>query len=356
MIIAIDGPVASGKSSIGKRLADQLGYLFFDTGVLYRAITFLALRDLGSAQDRAAVIQLTERAQLDVHPPLIADGRDCTVLAGPEQADITWAIRAKEVESNVSLVAALPEVRRTLTAQMRQIGLRGNIVMVGRDIGTVVLPEADCKIFLTATVEERAQRRFLESQTRGDARSYAEILENLRERDRIDSSRQLAPLRPAEDAILFDSTNLSLPAVVAALAALVAQRKKLMVQAPTRLAIGANLSDQKFWRGLEQLVSTTTLKIDRPRASTHPRYPDMVYPLDYGYLEGTRAGDGAGIDVWVGSLPERRITAVLLTVDLHKRETETKILLGCTPAEAQTVLAFHNDGAQSALLVSHPQP
>src|SRR5436190_4498561 len=125
--IAIDGPVASGKSSIGKRLADRLRYLFFDTGVMYRAVTYLALRDLGSAQDPAAVTALAERAHIDVRPPTVDDGRDSTVLASLGDGaltDITWAVRGKEVENNVSLVAAVPDVRHILTTQMRRVGLR----------------------------------------------------------------------------------------------------------------------------------------------------------------------------------------------------------------------------------------
>ena len=135
--------------------------------------------------------------------------------------DITWASRGKEVESNVSLVAAVPEVRRVLTAQMRRVGLRGRVVMVGRDVGTVILPEANLKVFLTASVETRAQRRFEEVAGRGETRNHADILANLRERDRIDSSRAVAPLRPAADAILLDTTDLSLDQVLAQIGQLV---------------------------------------------------------------------------------------------------------------------------------------
>ena len=216
-MIAIDGPVASGKSSIGKRLADRLGYLFFDTGVMYRAVTYLALRDLGSAADVDAVTALAQRAHIDVQPPTADDGRDCTILAGmaggPTQ-DITWATRGKDVENNVSLVAAVQEVRRILTEQMRRVGLRGRVVMVGRDVGTVILPEADLKIFLTASVETRARRRYDEVRARGEDRAYDDIVANLRERDRIDSSRAVAPLRPAADAILLDSTDLGVEEVI----------------------------------------------------------------------------------------------------------------------------------------------
>jgi cytidylate kinase len=227
--IAIDGPVASGKSSIGKRLADRLGYLFFDTGVMYRAVTYLALRELGGAQDAAAVTQLAERAHIDVRPPTVDDGRDSTVLAGlgsPDDDgldDITWVARGKDVENNVSLVAAVPQVRRILTEQMRRVGLRGRVVMVGRDVGTVILPEADLKVFLTASVETRAGRRFEEVSARGEARDYQEILDNLRERDRIDSSRAVAPLRPADDAVKIDTTDMALVQVIAKIERLVDQ-------------------------------------------------------------------------------------------------------------------------------------
>ena len=220
-MIAIDGPVASGKSTVGKRLADKLGYLFFDTGVMYRAVTCLALRKLGSARDAAAVTALTERVHIDIQPPTVDDGRDSTVLADGE--DITWAIRSKDVENSVSFVAAMQDVRRCLTEQMRRVGLRGKVVMVGRDVGTVILPEADLKVFLTASIEARARRRFQEEQARGgaQARTYADILANLRERDRIDSSRALAPLRAAEDALQLDTTGLDLLGVVAAIEQLI---------------------------------------------------------------------------------------------------------------------------------------
>lgn len=223
-MIAIDGPVASGKTAVGKRLAARLGYLFFDTGVMYRAVTCLALHELGSAEDAPAVMELAQRVRIDIQPSTVADGRDSTVLffdprQGTEGKDITWAIRSKEVENNVSLVAAMQDVRRLLTGQMRRVGLRGRVVMVGRDVGTVILPEADLKVFLTASVETRARRRFQETQARGtgDLRTYTDILANLRERDQIDSSRQIAPLRAADDAITLDTTDLDLDGVVAAI-------------------------------------------------------------------------------------------------------------------------------------------
>jgi CMP/dCMP kinase len=214
-IIAIDGPVASGKTVVGRRLADLLGYLFFDTGVMYRAVTYLALSALGSVDDAEAVTQVAERAVIDVRPPDVADGRDYTVLG--DGADITSRIREPRVEDTVSPVSAIPRVRQCLTQQMRRIGLRGRAVMVGRDVGTVILPEADLKIFLTASVETRAHRRFLETQARGEPRTYEDILANLRDRDRIDSSRAVAPLKVAADALELDTTDMDLQSVFHAL-------------------------------------------------------------------------------------------------------------------------------------------
>lgn len=112
-----------------------------------------------------------------------------------------------------------------------------------------------------------------------------------------------------------------------------------------------NKPPAEFWAALDRLATECQVVIDRARGSAHPRYPDLIYPLDYGYLAGTSAGDGAGIDVWVGSLASRAVTGVICTVDLHKRDAELKVLLGCTPAEARRLQAFHSDGAQAALLV-----
>jgi CMP/dCMP kinase len=224
-IIAIDGPVASGKTSVGKRLADELGYLFFDTGVMYRAVTYLALRQLGTVADAAAVAEVAKHSQIEVQTATTADGRDYTVMAGSRREDITWAIRSPEVESQVSPVSVIPAVRQCLTEQMRRIGRQGRVVMVGRDVGTVVLPEADLKVFLTASVEARAQRRYQEIQARGETRAYESILANLRERDRIDSSRAVAPLRVADDAIQLDTTGMDLSGVVQAIQSLLAARR-----------------------------------------------------------------------------------------------------------------------------------
>lgn len=206
-IIAIDGPAASGKSTLAKELAEKLGYLYFDTGVMYRAITWLSLdRDIQVTQEEV-ITYLAEHAQIDVRPPSKDDGRSFDVWI--DDKDITWEIRSQEVDANVSIVSAYPGVRKALTQQQRRIGMRGKVVMVGRDIGTVVLPEADLKIFLEASVEERAQRRYLELLERGATPELEVIKQSMRERDRIDSTRQVAPLRPAEDATIIDSEGMS---------------------------------------------------------------------------------------------------------------------------------------------------
>jgi CMP/dCMP kinase len=211
-MIAIDGPAASGKSTLAERLARSLGYLYFDTGVMYRAATLEALRRGVRIHDEEAVTRIAEILQLDVRPPSVPDGRQYDVLSDGQ--DVTWQIRTPQVNEHVSPVSAYPGVRRALTALQREIGLRGRVVMVGRDIGTVVLPEADLKIYLDASVEERARRRYQECLDRGDPVDYQAILASLRSRDDYDSSRAHAPLSIAADAVVIDSTNLSIEQVV----------------------------------------------------------------------------------------------------------------------------------------------
>jgi cytidylate kinase len=206
-IITIDGPAASGKSTLGKKVADILGYLFFDTGVMYRAVTWTALQQGIDIANEPAITALAEGVEIDIRPPSQSDGRAYDILADDE--DITWQIRKPEVDANVSQVSAYPGVRLALSAQQRRIGLRGSVVMVGRDIGTVVLPEAELKIFLDASVEERARRRYLELCERCQPADLKEITQSMRMRDQIDSTRQVAPLRAAEDAVIIDSDRLS---------------------------------------------------------------------------------------------------------------------------------------------------
>lgn len=211
--IAIDGPSASGKSTVAEQLAHSLGYLFFDTGVMYRAVTLIALERLGGVGDEGKVTAIAEEVCIDVRPPSLQDGRAADVCA--DDRDVTWAIRAALVEANVSQVSAYAGVRKQLAQQQRRIGLGGNVVMVGRDIGTVVLPEADLKIYLDASVEVRAQRRTAEILQRGGEADYAEILAAMRRRDQIDSNRAISPLRAADDAIIIQTDRLSVEEVVA---------------------------------------------------------------------------------------------------------------------------------------------
>jgi cytidylate kinase len=157
--------------------------------------------------DKVAVTELAESVPIDVQPATQDDGRACDVVVNGQ--DITWQIRRPEVDANVSIVSAYPGVRRALSAQQRRIGQRGRVVMVGRDIGTVVLPDADLKIYLDASAEERARRRYDEIIARGEHADYDEILAKVIERDRIDSTRDVAPLKIAEDAIVVDSDNLN---------------------------------------------------------------------------------------------------------------------------------------------------
>lgn len=206
-MIAIDGPAAAGKSTLAQRLADELGILYFDTGVMYRAVTLAALWHEVPIDDEEAVTEIARCLPIDVRPPTVQDDRKYDVLMGGE--DVTWAIRSPEVDAHVSQVSMYIGVRQAMTQRQREIGLRGDVVMVGRDIGTVVLPEADLKIYLDATTEERAQRRYLESQEMGEEESLEEILDSLRMRDELDSTRDLAPLRAAPDAIILDTTSLN---------------------------------------------------------------------------------------------------------------------------------------------------
>ena len=217
--IAIDGPAASGKSTVGGLLAERLGYLYFDTGVMYRAVTWAALNRDIAIEDEQAVTRLAETLRIEVTPPTSRDGRQYTVLA--DGMDVTWAIRSPEVNRHVSPVSAYRGVRAALTRQQRRIGVAGRVVMVGRDIGTEVLPQAQVKIYLDASVQERARRRHRERLARREPSCYQDALDDLQHRDRIDSSREAAPLRPAQDAIVIDSTDMTVDEVVARIEAAV---------------------------------------------------------------------------------------------------------------------------------------
>ena len=224
-IIAIDGPAGSGKSTIGKLLADHLNYLFVDTGVMYRAVTLAALEQGIDVTNEDRVSRLAEEIEITLQTTIEDDGRDCDVLVDEE--DVTWDIRSTEVDNHVSIVSAYPGVRKILSKKQRQIGLQGNVVMMGRDIGTVILPDADLKIFLDASAEERANRRYNERISRGEDVEFATILAVVRERDKIDSTRAVAPLKPAEDAVVIDTDGYSVEEVFLKILDL---RKKLSVQ------------------------------------------------------------------------------------------------------------------------------
>jgi len=223
-MIAIDGPAASGKSTLAKRLAEYLGYLYFDTGVMYRAVTWVGLQKNYPLEDEALITSLAEQLKIDVRPASVKDGRAYDVLVDGQ--DVTWQIRQPEVDAHVSTVSAYPGVRRALSIQQRRIGLRGQVVMVGRDIGTVVLPEADLKLYLDASAEERARRRHQELNQRGESISEQDILEAIRKRDQIDSSRDVSPLHPADDAVILDSDNMDAEQVLNLVRGLISQGSK----------------------------------------------------------------------------------------------------------------------------------
>ncbi len=212
-IIAIDGPAASGKSTLGLLLAKELGYLFFDTGIMYRALTLAALQRGLDIEDEAAIGALAETVHIDIEPPSIDDGRDCDVLLDGQ--DVTWAIRSDEVNAYVSDVSVYAAVRKAMTDQQRRVASSNKVVVVGRDIGTVVTPNADLKIYLDASVEVRAQRRYREMINRGADADFDEVLRSLTNRDRIDSTREIAPLKAAEDAVVINSDGLSIEEVLA---------------------------------------------------------------------------------------------------------------------------------------------
>ena len=205
-VIAIDGPASSGKSTLGQFLAEKLDYLYFDTGCLYRAVTVAALQRGLAPTDAAAVAALAAALDIRVKSPDENDGRQYTVLV--DELDVTWELRSPQTDAHVSTISAFPEVRRTLTKRMRAIARAGSVVMVGRDIGTVVLPDAPLKIYLDAGVEERARRRHAENLARDESSDYGTVLAAMRGRDRTDSEREAAPLRAAPDAIILDTAGM----------------------------------------------------------------------------------------------------------------------------------------------------
>ncbi len=205
--IAIDGPAGAGKSTIGALVAERLGYLFLDTGGMYRAVALAAKRRAIDPDDADRLAALAREARVLIGPPTKRDGRAYTVLLDGD--DVTWAIREADIDRTVSQVARVPAVRDAMVEQQRDLAKRGRLVMVGRDIGTVVLPKADRKIYLTASAAERAKRREEELASRGEVRPRQELLQEILRRDKLDSERAVAPLKAADDAVIVQTDGLS---------------------------------------------------------------------------------------------------------------------------------------------------
>lgn len=216
MIIAIDGPAASGKSTVAKAVASRLGIHYLDTGAMYRAVAWLAL-ERGIAPDDAALVP----ALATEHPVTFSytDGAPLPTAVFIAGHDVTRGVRSPEVDANVSAVASIPEVREALVAQQRVLAGERDTVVEGRDIGTVVFPQAEVKVFLTASADERARRRQIDLAGAGHAVETIEVRERLERRDHLDSTREASPLGQAPDAELLDTTGFSVDEVVDAIIA-----------------------------------------------------------------------------------------------------------------------------------------
>lgn len=207
--IAIDGPASSGKSTVAKIIAKNLGYTYLDTGAMYRCATYIALKNNYSENDISAILK-----ELSEHPITFKKADDSSQLVFLGTEDVTLAIRQNDVTNNVSWVSAIAEIREELVAQQRRIAQDGAIIMDGRDIGTVVLPDAELKIFLIASVDERAERRYRENLEKGIDSDFETLKEEIAARDFKDSHREVSPLKAADDAIVFDTTGVTIQGVV----------------------------------------------------------------------------------------------------------------------------------------------
>jgi cytidylate kinase len=217
-VIAIDGPGAAGKSTVAVAVAEQLDALLFDTGALYRVVTLLALRAGTPVSDGETLASLARNASIELRPASLDDGRTSEVLVDGE--DVTWEIRTPEIDTSVSEASAHAAVREALLDVQRSIADGIDAVLVGRDIGTVVIPDAGLKIYLDASAEERARRRFLDMRQRGIDTTYAAILEDLRRRDEYDTTRAISPLRRAEDATVIETDGRDVDDIVREIVAL----------------------------------------------------------------------------------------------------------------------------------------
>lgn len=218
--VAIDGPAGAGKSSAAKMAAKALHYLYIDTGAMYRAFTWAILQNHVAIDDETAVRNLAKDIEIRLEP---APER-CRVFVGNQE--VTEEIRTLAVSSRVSSVAALAVVREKLVQLQRNMASSGGVILDGRDIGTVVLPKADLKVFLTASVQSRAQRRYLEMKEKGDTASLEDIEANIRARDEMDSSREISPLRRADDAILLDNSKMNLDDTVRTLVDMIQSKER----------------------------------------------------------------------------------------------------------------------------------
>lgn len=212
--MAIDGPAGAGKSTIARRLAERLGFTYIDTGAMYRAVALWGIRQSVDASDMHRMEQLALAAEIDLSPGRIS-------LNGE---DVTEAIRTLDVSNGASRIAVIPAVRRAMVAKQREIGERTSVVMEGRDIGTVVFPEAEVKVFLDAKLEERVRRRLEEERARGGPVSEGQLTAQMKERDQRDSTRRDAPLSQAPDAVYIDSTGMSIGEVEEAILKIVRSR------------------------------------------------------------------------------------------------------------------------------------
>ena len=219
-VIAIDGPAGAGKSTVAKKVAEELGFLYIDTGAMYRAVTRRVL-DCGIGVDNQdGIAGLVGRLCIR----FMQDGEMLRVMA--DGTDVTEKIRTPEVTASVAKVAQVPAVRKAMVRLQREMAMEGSVVLDGRDIGTVVLPDACCKIFLTASVEERAKRRWKEMQDKGYEQSVEALQNEIELRDKEDRERILSPLMQASDAILVDTTGMTIDGVVAAITALYRERSQ----------------------------------------------------------------------------------------------------------------------------------